>query len=106
MFQYAPYVVRELDPLFSLRSPRTFSIQDLLNNGEVRILGKWCLPTENFIYHHPQSIAIRRLGQPALAQTKLVRDEELWTGPLSRGGSYAGCNGLLVRDYREQTKVC
>ena len=106
MFQYPPYVVREPYPLFSLRSPRTFSIQDLLNNGEVRILGKWCLLTENFIYHHPQCIAIRRLGRPALTQTKLVWDEELWAGPLSCGGPYAGCNGLLVRDYREQTKVC
>ena len=96
-FHYPPYVVHEPHPLFSLRSLWTFSLQDLPDNDEVRILDKRYLATEDFIYHHPQRIAIRCLCRAALLQTELVWDEELWTRPLNRGSSYAGCDGWFVR---------
>ena len=96
-FRYPPYVVCEPHPLLSIRSLWTFSLQDSPDNGVVRILDKRCLATEDFVYHHPQRIAIRCLGRAAILQTKLVWDEELRTHPLSRSSSYAGCDGWFIR---------
>jgi hypothetical protein len=83
-FQYLPYTIREQFPFISLRPLGAFARQDLPNHNKTFTLGKWWLPAEDFVDHHPERVTIRFLGWTTLLQPELLWVEQLWAHPWNR----------------------
>ena len=105
MFQYPPHLTGTHEPVLfhSLRSLGTVAPEYLPGDVNVSILVKRCPPAEDFIYYHPESVAIRTCRMMAVLY---FRVEKLWAHP---SGSTALCvrvRGCGVRDNRNKTEIC
>jgi len=102
---HLPYIIYEPYPLWTLG---TFAVNDLPNNGGLPAPGEWFLSTEDLVYNHPQSIAVRFHPWATVFKTKPLRVKELRTHPSDRTSLCVrerGFNLRLVAHHSKQTKV-
>ena len=85
--QHPPYIICEQCSFLTFGSLGALAFQDRLNDEGVLVRGKWCLPTESFVDHHSQRIAIRRLRWMTV-RIKTFRGDEFRTHPLNRTTLY------------------
>ena len=70
--------------------------------------GKWYLPAQNFVHHHPECVTVRVFRLAAVLEIKLFRVEEFWAHPSRCATWYKRVRGRGVRDVQrdcEQTEV-
>ena len=103
--QNTPNIVCEPSLLRPLGPLRSLAPKDLPESGVLVVLGKWCLPSQNFVYHHPERVTIGGCRPAAVFCTEHFWLEEFWAHPSGGTALVVQACGGRFHVHRGQTEV-
>lgn len=98
ILQGFPNVTYEPDPFRSFGSLGAFTPQDLHSGSVASAPGKRYAPTQNFVYYHSESVAIRIFRLMVVLN---LRSQKLWAHPTGGTALSARVRRNRVRDSGE-----